>query len=356
MRNLFFATLSLFLVAGMNPAQAQRPLKEAARGVGRLQQWYVPSTGLYAQPSGWWNAANAMTMLVNYARISGDRRPLGAVENTFGHASEAAHTTDFLNEFNDDEGWWALAWIDAYDLTGKAEYLAMAENIFHDLEGQWETETCGGGIWWSKKTRYKNAIANELFLSVAASLANRVSDPVRREHYHEWAQREWSWFDHSGMMNAQGLVNDGLDSKNPSACVNNGRTTWSYNQGVILGGLVELAKADNNSQLLDRADAIASATMEHLTVAGGVLNDRTVHGNDAPQFKGIFLRNLMALQQAAPHASYKSFARANARSIIKHDTGAGHTYGGLWQGPFDSADAIRQTSALDALIAAAAMR
>jgi predicted alpha-1,6-mannanase (GH76 family) len=115
------------------------------------------------------------------------------------------------------------------------------------MAGQWDTTTCGGGIWWSKTNggTYKNAIANELFLSVAASLANRVADPAQKAQYLAWAHQEWQWFQATGMINPQHLVNDGLTSTNPKACTNNGQATWSYNQGVILGGLVELSKADH---------------------------------------------------------------------------------------------------------------
>ena len=71
------------------------------------------------------------------------------------------------------------------------------------------------------------------------------------------------------------------------------------------------------------------------------------------------MRNLMALYATAPDPQYKAFADANAASIIAHDRNADQSddwqFGGLWQGPFDSGDATRQTSALDALIAAAAM-
>jgi rhamnogalacturonyl hydrolase YesR len=61
----------------------------------------------------------------------------------------------------------------------------------------------------------------------------------------------------SGMINRQNLVNDGLDQK----CRNNGKTVWSYNQGVLIGGLVELYHSTKDKRLLHQAEAIASATI-----------------------------------------------------------------------------------------------
>ena len=74
-----------------------------------------------------------------------------------------------------------LAWIDAYDLTRNKDYLSMAESIFADMAASWD-DTCGGGIWWSKDKDYKNAIANELFLSVAAHLVNRTAGSTRSKY------------------------------------------------------------------------------------------------------------------------------------------------------------------------------
>lgn len=324
--------------------------QQATHGVERLQQWYSPSSGLYAAPSGWWNAANSITVLADYSRATGSTQYLSAIENTFKSANRANGTTNFINDYDDDEGWWALAWIDAYDLTKSPDYLTMAETIFANIATEWDTTTCGGGVWWQKPAHYKNAIANELFLTVAASLANRTKGE-RSASYLAWAEKEWAWFKASGMIGAQNLVNDGLTSTDPNSCKNNGERAWTYNQGVILGGLVELYKADKDPTLLPQAEAIANAAMANLTVKG-ILTESTVSGNDTPQFKGIFVRNLGILYKAAPSDRYKAFIDSNAASIWANDRGPNYAFGAMWQGPFDSANAIHQSSALDTLVAA----
>lgn len=333
--------------------------QNATAAVGALQTWYSQSSGLYASPSGWWNAANSITVLANYARVTGSMKYNPAITNTFS-AAQKSHA-NFVNNYFDDQQWWALAWIDAYDLTGDSDYLSMAETIFDNVAGNgWDTTVCGGGVWWSTAYTYKNAIPNELFLTLAAALANRTSGTASKE-YLGWAQKEWTWFKASGMINSQNLINDGLNSTNPAACTNNGRTTWTYNQGVILGGLVELYRADQDPTLLPEAEAIAGAAISNLSMNGILTEPGRLSGGDGPQFKGIFMRNLMELYEAIPVTSaqagqYRSFAEANAQSIWNNDRSSGDQLGGLWQGPFDSADATRQTSALDALIAADAMQ
>jgi len=79
----------------------------------------------------------------------------------------------------------------------------------------------------------RTPLPNELFLEVAASLANRTAGK-ESAFYLAWADKEWAWFKGSGMINSENLINDGLNSTNPNACRNNGQTTWTYNQGVIL--------------------------------------------------------------------------------------------------------------------------
>lgn len=324
--------------------------EQAAAGMRTLQRWYSQTTGVYASPTGWWNSANAVTVVANYVAVTGDKQYGAVLSQTYSNAPMSQGHPNFVNNYYDDSGWWALAWIAAYDATGNSEYLSMAETIFTYMAGGWDS-VCGGGLYWTTAKKGKNAIPNELFLDVAAKLANRTSGSTSA-NYLAWAQKEWSWFNSSGMINASNLVNDGLNS----SCMNDHGNTWTYNQGVILGGLVELYKADQDPALLHMAEAIADAAITKLVNSDGILIEKDVNGGDAPQFKGIFTRNLMALYQANPKPQYKTFIDANANSIWINDRGPNYEFGALWQGPFDSGDATRQTSALDTLIAAMEMQ
>jgi predicted alpha-1,6-mannanase (GH76 family) len=330
--------------AAADPKPASNFLSDTAAGLKELQTWYNPQTGLW-RTTNWWNAANAVTVLVRYSRLSRSSEFRHAISNTFKRNSGKG----FLNQYYDDEGWWALAWIDAYRWSHDARYLDAAESIFANMAGGWDN-TCGGGIWWRKDRHYKNAIANELFLSVAANLANVSQDPKRRAIYTEWAEREWQWFSASGMINSQNLVNDGLDS----ACHNNHRNTWSYNQGVIVGGLAALSKQNGDPKLLERAQIIAVAAISHLTDRAGILHDSCEPkcGADGVQFKGIFARNLGILNAAAPDPRFRDFLQANAESIWRNQDSE-HRFGVVWNGSSGEKNAAAQVSALDALLAAA---
>lgn len=318
----------------------------------RLQAWYDPSTGLY-RTTGWWNSANAMTTLATYARLTGARTYDGVFAQTLTAAQRTS--TGFLNDYYDDEGWWALAWIDAYDLTGDESYLAMANAIFADMAKGWD-ETCGGGIWWSKERKYKNAIANELFLSVAAHLARRAKNAAASAADLEWALREWRWFAGSGMIDGEHLVNDGLDA----ACKNNHATAWTYNQGVILGGLAELHATTQDDALLAEARAIAHAVLSSSTLVdgAGILHEpcEPECGGDGTQFKGIFVRNLARLNREEPAKEYAAFTRKNAASIRAGMTAPEFAIGVRWSAPYGTVNASTESSGLDALLAEATMR
>ncbi|RZU41570.1 glycoside hydrolase family 76 protein [Edaphobacter modestus] len=358
------ATVACHAQEQTRPTSPQEARHRATLGVKAMQQWYEPSIGLY-KTTGWWNSANAITALTDFMRVSGSKQYVGVLANTYRQAQITIPTekrTDpkqertgfpgFLNKYYDDEGWWALAWIDAYDLTHDRRYLTMAQSIFDDMAGGWDS-TCGGGIWWSKDRNYKNAIANELFFSVAAHLATRT--PSERQKFADWATKEWQWFRGTGMINSDHLINDGLViDKVTGTCRNNEKTVWTYNQGVLLGALAEWSKSSPDSAILDQAKLIADASLTHLTDKAGILHEpcEPKCSGDGIQFKGIFMRNLRALEGVAPDPRYRTAFATNADSIWTKDRTPENTFDVVWSGPPISPDAGTQSSAIDALVAA----
>ncbi len=319
----------------------------AAEAVGALQRWYRPRTGLW-KTAGWWNSANALTAVIQHAQRSGERRYLDILPVTFTRAQRTY--PGFTNEYYDDDGWWALAWIAAYDVTGEARYLDTARALFAGLAAGWD-DHCGGGVWWTRQKTYKNAIPNELFLLIAARLHQRAEGSGGE--YLDWALREWRWLAASGLIGPSGLVNDGLTA----ACENNGGTTWTYNQGVVIGGLAVLHEITGDDAYLGSAEAIASAALRDLTVPPGVLAEPGEEhtgrrDGDRPQFKGIFMRHLYELYLRRPCPEYRDFILANAASLWRNARNRRNQVGLAWGGPFDRADAVRQGAALDALNAA----
>jgi predicted alpha-1,6-mannanase (GH76 family) len=322
---------------------ADNPLNAAATA---LMQFY-DSGALWSDM--WWNSANALTALIDYSQATGSTTYRYAIGETFDkNKRHNFFETDFTNEFMDDTGWWGLAWARAYDLTGEQRYLDMAKKdadyvwSFHDT-------TCGGGVWWKKDKRYKNAITNELYIKLAAAIHNRVPGDTA---YLAKAQETWRWFKASGMINGSHLINDGLDN-----CVNNGQPTWTYNQGVILGGLVELHIATGDASYLTEAKALADAsTTTPDLVVSGVLREpcessADACGKDGPSFKGAYMRNLGELNRALPGRPYQAFLERQAEALEANHTTL-NQYGVKWVGGVDRVDGARQHSALDALTAA----
>lgn len=136
-------------------------------------------------------------------------------------------------------------------------------------------------------------------------------------------------------------------------------SSWSYNQGVVLGGLVELNKAAPNVTYLESANKIAKAAIETLTDSNMVVHEPCEVDScepDATQFKGIFIRNLAMLQNASPHETYKRVIQNCASSIWDNDRNSKNQFGVNWAGPIHgTVDASTHSSALDALIAAMAI-
>jgi len=315
--------------------------------LGQLGALYNLALGQWRTGPRWSWANDVESSLANYERSNGLLAPY-----LFTETYDLNLSKNFLDDFGyDDEAWWANAWIRTYDVTGDTKYLSMAKTIFADMLNAWDASTCNGGVWWNRNRDYKNAITNELFMLVAAQLHNRTAGDV---DYLNWAKREWDWFKvDGGMIDAQGLIDDGLTA----ACKSNGQTQWTYNQGIVLGALVELYHATSDLQYLEAAQKLAAASTTKSVTAAGILQEpcepSASCNDDQSNFKGIYQRHLLRLFDADTSATYGAFLFENAHSVLAHDRDASGNLGLTWSGPFDHPDAQRQNSGLQALHAAA---
>jgi Glycosyl hydrolase family 76 len=128
-----------------------------------------------------------------------------------------------------------------------------------------------------------------------------------------------------------------------------------------------LSEITGDQAYLEQAETIATAALQTLITTPdtgpqsgqAILTEpcETAPGgcnSDQVQFKGIFVRNLLDLWRRTRQPNYQAFILANAGSIWNNNKNAANQFGMRWTGPFDQADAARQSSALDSLIAAAA--
>lgn len=312
----------------------------------------------------WWQAAVAQSTLETYEQATGDTTYSGDIGQTFSAyvSIDPAGKPDFENSFMDDTGWWALAWLQAYTMTGNSSYLSAAEAGAGYIHGFWNTSTsvCGGagGVWWEDTSSGpigRLSIPNSLFLELTAELYNVTGNAT----YLSWAQAEWSWLSGTGLINSSNLVFDGYNGN-----CQVGGPYWSYNQGVMLGGLTQLYLATKNANLLTEAEKIGTAAIAQLA-PHGVLADNcepSACGSDATSFKGIFVRNLKMLATVAGTSQYNSFFAAQAASIEAHDTNSNNQLGLVWSASLPACPAgltstnpcnsQTQVSAEDALVAA----
>lgn len=330
-------------------------------GVETMIAWRDTTSGVW-ETAGWWNSANVMTMLLRYGAVTGDTRVPAQAADVLERAQQYKWVDDaggnrlcenFNNDFYDDQGWWALAWVEAYKLRHDRKFLSMAETIYGTMSTGW-TQELGGGIYWKKNPlQYKNAIANNLYSLLAARLYKLTGKEEYRKRFIEASD----WMLQSGMINrANWQVEDGLDK---DGTPNSGQY-YTYNQGVALASLAERYEMTGETRYLEMAEHIADATLRMMTTPDGILRElrsSTEPSGDGVQFKGIFVRHLAYLYSLDRRADYRDFILSNAESIVVRDyDGGSKSFGCYWYGPFHKVQPAANSCALDCLVEAEALR
>ena len=220
-------------------------------------------------------------MLANSMQKNGDwkdqdqqvlARKKSEVQNPRVNASQ------FRNEYLDDSGWWALAWLAFYERTREPKYLRTAIAIHKHMASGWRQD---GGISWALEPdkRGANAITNSLFVVLSARL-NRLT---KNQEYLDWAKKTLDWekqvklYDGVGIVDRPGHRGD----------------YWTYNQGVYLGGLDAMHEATGEIKYLEEAALVVKSMIEKSGIVTSekiLLEKLSTEGWDVGMFKGICAR------------------------------------------------------------------
>lgn len=255
----------------------------AARSVTHLfgqRLYFLPGTHIAAtaRPSGrienlrrpwhyWWQA-HYLDCLVDAGlrelgragrqpeKFDGGTRPsAGQLASRLVTGIRLRNFLTFVNHYYDDMAWLALSTLRLERLAeaGRRPSPRRQERIRKSLTLQFDTastEDLGGGTFWSTKRDFKNTAATAPVALYYARTGNAAK-----------AQALLDWLDARLFDPARGLYLDGIRIRSTGETVLED-AIYSYNQGPVLGALLELGGTAN----LERAATVVRAVATHLTL------------------------------------------------------------------------------------------
>lgn len=254
------------------------------------------------------------------ARFNGPGCPsAGRLASRLVTAVRLRNAFTFVNNYYDDMAWLALATLRLDRLAeetrkpGRRRNAAVRKTMALQFDAA-STDHMGGGVFWSKKRDFKNTPATAPVALFYARTGQRAK-----------AQALVDWLDRTLLDPAQHLYLDGARF-DAAGDVTIDRAVYTYNQGPVLGALLELGGEMN----LARAAELVGAVDRHLTVPprpGSGSDDGTVlrceGTGDGGLFTGILCRYLAL---AALDSRLPGQTRATAARLVTDTAEA------FWQG------------------------
>jgi hypothetical protein len=323
------AALVLALASGIAPGNAvaqaplsssqQRYLTLAEAGVaGAMRQWSDPHAGP-AEPYGWYDArlndhahyplatiwdivplfesldAIAIAQPSSAHRAAVERFAAGAerylnrgLHPVPGYSPYPGDRDANTETWFDDNGWWGLAFMNAYRATGAKRYLVDAQRAlrFIALSG-WDPRQ--GGVWWNTTHPYKagEALASGTLLAVLLYQQTHSSFALAQ------ARKLLAWANTSGFSPSDGLY----------AASNLNTTPIDYIEAPLIYAQAALCQSVAGSADCQRAETLKVTALSRF---GYLLNF-------SPQYDAIYLQWMLALYGVDHDPVLYSLAADNAR-------------------------------------------
>ncbi len=279
----------------------------------------------------WWHAHSLDSLLDGYNRTK-DEKYLAHIQKEY-NGTFIKNGNTFLNNWYDDMEWMALAQLRLWDVTQNPSYKDQILIIWEDIKTAWN-DSVGGGMSWKKdQLDYKNTPAN----APAAILAFRLYQRFHKEDDLRWGEKILNWNMKNLMDPETGFVWDGMNRLGDKKI--DYEWKFTYNQGVVIGALVELYKIKHAPIYLEQAVKIAEVTKELLAdTNNGILPYEGL--DDCGLFKGILVRYLYELFLVYPElVEIKDMILLNAQCVIENGINENGLIGGDWM--------VKETNCVD---------
>jgi hypothetical protein len=274
----------------VHPGNHASYLKAAAAGVAHASAWWDPQRHWYRQRLGGNRALATNWGIVHLfgavdALAIADPTPAHrAAVRTFATGAERYWNPDLRpvpgygpsqdnrgaqhRTWYDDEGWWGIAFYDAFRATGDRRYLASADRSLAFLDSGWDPKA--GGIYWDSRRTFK---ASES-LAGATLLAAYLYKETHAPRYLALARKYIAWADRR----LRG--SDGLYSSRPR-----GRgVPMPYVEGPMATAFAVLCHSGLGPSYCTRAEQLADRTARRFP--------KLTMG---PQYDSMYIRSLLEL-------------------------------------------------------------
>jgi len=217
----------------------------------------------------------------------------------------------YPNEFYDDMGWLANASLRSYIALNDADYLAVAQTLYTEIKGGYNT-TEGGGIAWQRSQLYYKNIPST---GNATILAARFYELNGNQADLTFAKSLYTWMK-STLVTSLGVVYDGIN-RNQDGQIDNWEFT--YNQGLFIGSAVELYNCTKDASYLQDAELVANNLIADPNLSpNGIL--KSEGQGDGGLFKAVAVRYLTGMVQLtaldeSDRTKYASFLQRNAQTL-----------------------------------------
>ncbi len=226
------------------------------------------------------------------------------------HPGYAAYPGDHgthSRTFFDDNGWWGLAFYDAYRATHHRRALHDARRALAFIMGAgWDRRH--GGIWWNTFRKYK---AGESLASTTL-LASLLYKETHRRGYLRLAQRLIAWGDRSMWNEKAGLYGARDTSDVP----------MPYVQGPMIMAHQTLCRATGVDAYCLRARALAASALAWF-------------GKDldmGPQYDAVYVHWMLEYYAHGGGSTWYDVGRESARDALDNALGARGVFTRAWDG------------------------